>query len=492
MKRLLVVDNNPLMLDFMSEVLTKEGYEVHTASSGLDALHTVKQHIPDAMFIDLVMPQIDGKQLCKLFRADPELEGSYLFITSGIAAEGGLYSEVPCADAYIAKSPFKQMKKHILTVLEDFTHGKDEKYENKVLGKDELYKREITNELLYSKHHLEVLISQLDDGLVEVTPEGEIIYANPAACKLTETSEEQLITRNFSSLFGEENTERIHHALEEVDTEAIIIGEENPFSLAGKEILLRFLPITYDQYRSVSIILQDITERKRNEKLVKNSLEQKETLLKEVHHRVKNNLTVIASLLNLQSSHIQDEEVRKHLIDSRNRVESMALVHERLYFSEDQAGIDLPSYFEGIISKLIEVYCSPAPSVTYEIDMPSLIGTMELAVPLGLILNEVVSNSLEHAFGNGEETQNGLIRLGFGETDDTYRISISDNGKGLPEDFNPNEEYSQTLGLLLASTLAEQIHGEFSLDENGEGVVATIQFPTYRWQDKLRVKSDDE
>jgi PAS domain S-box-containing protein len=510
-KKILVVDNNPLMLEFMKELLGEQGYEVRTAVNGLEALHAVEEEIPDVVFVDLVMPQIDGKQLTKLLRANEKLDDSYIVVVSGVAAECGKEQVPTEADAHIAKSPFKRMREHILAVLENIDKKEMGSYESRVVGCDELFQREITGELLYSKHHLESLIAHLADGFIEMTRSGEVIYNNPAACRLLNTGEAELITSYFPGFFSREDSERIEGIIGELDSEAVEDGEEQPYRLNGRKILLRFIPIHYEGYSSVSVILQDITERKRGEEVIRNSLEHKEYLLKEVHHRVKNNLSVVASLLNLQSSQVEDEEVRKHLVDSKNRVESMALVHERLYNSEDYTGIDLRSYLEGITHRLIEVYQNSEDRLSYFVTVPSITVPMELAVPLGLIVNETVSNSLEHAFFDREGKRNGSITIEFETGDEDFALHISDDGAGLPEGYSFDIDTTQTLGLLLADTLAQQIHGSFRIadaqragpsgsDASGEGGTAgasgagaqgrrgvrtTVRFPKKRWSDKL-------
>ncbi len=512
MKKILVVDNNPLMLEFMKEMLGEQGFEVRTANNGLEALRAVEEDIPEVIFVDLVMPQIDGKQLTKLLRANSKLDDSYIVVVSGVAVECGEDLVPTEADAHIAKSPFKRMREHILTVLEDIDKKRMESYEARVVGCNELFQREITGELLYSKHHLESLIAHLSDGFIEMTRNGEVIYSNPAACRLLEIGENELISSYFPRFFSEGERKRIERIVADLDSEAVEDGEEQPYQLHGRKLLLRFIPIHYEGYSSISVILQDITERKRGEEVIRSSLEHKENLLKEVHHRVKNNLSVIASLLNLQSSQAEDEEVRKHLLDSKNRVESMALVHERLYNSESLTGIDLHSYLEGITHRLIEVYQNSEDRLSYFVTVPSITVPMELAVPLGLIVNETVSNSLEHAFSNREGKRNGTITIVFETEDEDFALHISDDGSGLPEDYSFDIEESQTLGLLLADTLAQQIHGSFHIadaqpasssgtgtgtgasgaaGEGGtaasgrRGVRTTVRFPIKRWSDKL-------
>ncbi len=494
MKKILVVDNNPVMLEFMRELLQEEGYEVRLAENGLKALQLVEEAVPDVVFVDLVMPQIDGKQLTRLLRAKTELDQSYIVIVSGVAAECGSDKVSAPADAHIAKSPFKVMRGHILKVLKDFEEGKRNNYGQRVVGCDELYQREITNELLYSKHHLEYLIANLDNGFIELTRDGIVIFSNPAASRLLHTEESLLVTSYFPGFFSLLDKKRVEDILSSIGEQPIVAGEEEPFVLYNRLLLLRFLPIHYEDYNSVSVILQDITRRKEAETVIRESLTQKETLLQEVHHRVKNNLTVIASLLSLQTTHTDDEEVQKHLLDSKNRVESMALVHERLYNSDDLSGIDLQGYIEGITRRLIEVYQNSDDHIIRSLSIPKVTVPMELAVPLGLIINELVSNSLEHAFPVLNGGKSGKISLNFcteeQEEGDLYRIRISDDGRGLPEDFHFNEEETTSLGLLLVHTLAQQIHGSFRFEEKEKGIAASVVFPVQKWRSKLHFEEE--
>ncbi|MFP4179488.1 MAG: histidine kinase dimerization/phosphoacceptor domain -containing protein [Spirochaetaceae bacterium] len=485
MKNILVVDNNPLMLEFMRELLTPRGYSVRTSQNGLEALHMVEELAPDVMFIDLVMPQIDGKELSKILRTKPQLENLLIVIVSGIAVECGKDKDFTLADAYIAKSPFKRMKGYILQVLEDFEKGVVEPYKEKALGCDDLFKREITSELLYSKHHLELLLYNMDVGFVEMTKEGEIIFANPSACSLVNVEYTTLITTHFPDIFSDKDSLRIQETVSRLESDPIIEGEEQPFVLHARKLLLHFIPISYSGYEAVSVVLQDITKRKEAEELIKSSLHKKETLLKEVHHRVKNNLSVIASLLNLQSSYIDNEDVKKHLIDSRNRVESMALVHDRLYISEDLSGIDLHSYIEGIVQQLLDVYLTSDTSIGYSVHSAPVTVTMELAVPIGLIVNELISNSLEHAFWGYEGEEKGKIEVSITEQEEFLTILVSDNGVGLPEGFDLQADESETLGLVLSHTLAEQIHGTLSIENAEKGVHAAVDIPLAKWKDKI-------
>ena len=180
---------------------------------------------------------------------------------------------------------------------------------------------------------------------------------------------------------------------------------------------------------------------------------EKEALLKEIHHRVKNNLMVISSLLNLQSGSITDDNTKTAMKESQSRVKSMALIHQLLYQSEILTGIDFPKYLEQLMASLQSTYSKPGKNIQYNITAENIQLDIDTAIPLGLITNELATNAYKYAFADNTD---GKIEIDFCRTDDhKYRLRISDNGKGLPQGFDI--ENSTTLGLKLVKILTKQI-----------------------------------
>jgi len=216
----------------------------------------------------------------------------------------------------------------------------------------------------------------------------------------------------------------------------------------------------------------EIEERKRAEKLIRTSLKEKEILLKEIHHRVKNNLQVISSLLSLQSKTIKDGQALEKFKESQNRVKLMALFHEKLYQPKNLAEIDFGEYIRSIVTNLFHSYGSNPDVIALQTDIndTSLLD-VDTAIPCGLIINELVSNSLKHAFTAGRK---GKVCIDFRlENDNKFMLTVSDNGVGMLDDLDFRN--TKSLGLQLVNTLVEQLEGTIDLDRNG-GTAFKIKF----------------
>jgi len=207
--------------------------------------------------------------------------------------------------------------------------------------------------------------------------------------------------------------------------------------------------------RQYVAIRADVTERKRAEESLLESLHDKDTLLKEIHHRVKNNLQLVSSLLEMQAKHIQDPKALNAFQECQNRVRSMALIHEKLYQSKSLARIDFAEYIRSLTSLFIRTYHTSAQNVRLDLRLQPAFLNLETAIPFGLLLNEIIANCLEHAFPNQRA---GVILVSFQQAPDgRLTLLVEDNGVGLPEDFD--WEQSPSLGLRLVRILTDQIQG---------------------------------
>ncbi len=220
-------------------------------------------------------------------------------------------------------------------------------------------------------------------------------------------------------------------------------------------------------------IQMDITERKRIEAEIRASLHEKEALLKEIHHRVKNNLQVIASMLNLQSTYLEDAQAQSLLQESQNRVIAMATIHEKLYQSKNLARIDFGAYIHDLTAQLLSGYMGNDHTIQLKVVAEDIWLSVNTAVPCGLILNELVSNALKHAF-LADQTKK-LIKIRFHRiADNRVRLCVADNGVGIASRNNPQQ--TNTLGLQLVYTLVGQLGGSLKV-ENRNGATFELTFP---------------
>lgn len=214
---------------------------------------------------------------------------------------------------------------------------------------------------------------------------------------------------------------------------------------------------------------------------IKKSLKEKETLLKEIHHRVKNNLQVIYSMLNLQSNYIKDQKVLTMFKESQNRIKTMALIHEKLYRSKNLGDIKFTDYMKNLIENLFNSYNASYNNVHTKTEIEEdLLLNIDIAVPCGLILNELISNALKHAF---KDRSSGNIEIVLKKIDgNDYMIRFSDDGVGLPQDIDVKR--SKTLGLKLISALTSQLKGTVSVI-NDHGTIFEIVFPDKKSKNRV-------
>jgi len=250
-----------------------------------------------------------------------------------------------------------------------------------------------------------------------------------------------------------------------------------------KDGKIRNIIITVDMIpgtrRSVASFL-DITDRKKAELQIKKSLDEKIVLLREIHHRVNNNMQIISSLLNLQSFHIADEKALNVFRESQNRVKSMGMIYEKLYQSKDISHIDFADYISSLVSGIFSSYEIDTNHIKLKIDAQQILMGIETAIPCGLIINELVTNALKHAFVGRE---NGELDITLQIlSDDTYQLTIKDDGIGFPE--NIDFENVSTVGLQLVNGLVDQIDGTIEMDA-GEGTKFSIIFKEVRYLERM-------
>ncbi|MDQ7781256.1 MAG: PAS domain S-box protein [Desulfomonilaceae bacterium] len=288
--------------------------------------------------------------------------------------------------------------------------------------------------------------------------------ATVIACFITGSRTMNSVSRSLSNEL-EAITAQMGSAIARLSAEAAL-------RKAHQELEIRVDERTEELLEANKRLEQEITQRKTAEQHIRRSLQEKEALLQEVHHRVKNNLQIISSLLALQSTHVRDKKTLEVLTDSQSRIRSMAFIHEHLYRSQDLARIDFAAYIRDLLGALLQSYSHVGSRVSLRLDVDPVFLGVGTALPCGLIMNELVSNCLRHAFPGD---RNGEILVRVRSTGArTYELSVADNGTGLPEQLDYRQ--SDSLGLRLVTNLTElQLRGSLDVSSRN-GTTVKIEF----------------
>ncbi len=261
-KKILVVDNHPIILEYMSKFLSKDGHEVRTSEDGLHALDILEGFCPDIIFVDLIMPNIDGRKLCQIIRAMPAMKEAYIIILSAAAAEEQIDFRAIGANACIAQGPLDKMGQYVAAALHDAEHRRTHDAQERIFGVENLYSRQITKELLSIWKHYEVVLGSLSEGILEITPGGRIVFANPAAISLTGIPEERLLASSVLALFSDREQVQVRGMIDRVAAEASVVAADSPVKLNDREFMIKLLPIRDEMKRTLIMVLDDVSERR--------------------------------------------------------------------------------------------------------------------------------------------------------------------------------------------------------------------------------------
>lgn len=241
-------------------------------------------------------------------------------------------------------------------------------------------------------------------------------------------------------------------------------------------VILRSKVEVFVELAKTVALRAELAERQRTEALVKTALREKEVLLKEIHHRVKNNLQIISSLLNLQCERVKNPEMVAVFKESQTRVRSMAMIHEKLYQSESISRVDFAEYISSLTEMLCSSYVTEPGAIRIKNQVDSVFLEIDTAVPVALIINELVSNCLKHAYPKGSKgVVNLTLQAGPGNC---YTLIVKDQGIGLPPGFNFQKP--ETLGLQLVNILSQQLRGKLVCLSNGKGAEVRLTFNEQR------------
>ncbi len=336
-------------------------------------------------------------------------------------------------------------------------------------------KREAADDALRSsEQQFRAVAESAADAIVTVDHRGVITYWNTAAETMFGYAPSEVRGKQIAAIFSDAYGEAYLAAATTKSGTASSLSLEQEYSVKRKDGTLVPIESRFSVWETsdgvfVTAITRDVTERERTEAQIRASLREKELLLSEIHHRVKNNLQIVSSLLSLQSNYVTDADALAMFRESQQRVKTMALIHEKLYRSADFAHIDFLDYLAALSSDLVSSFHRPSVRLVTEGSAKSV--NITTAIPCGLIVNELVTNALRHAFPDGRE---GTITVSLSMDDaGVHVLSVSDDGIGFPEDIDFRN--TNSLGLELVTALVNQLDGTITLDRT-KGTTFTITF----------------
>lgn len=344
------------------------------------------------------------------------------------------------------------------------------------IGSDLTKEKKMKKALKESEKLYATLVETDPDSVITMDLKGKIVFVSPNTLQMYGfINSGEIIGKSFTQFIIPECHKKVKFDLQKTLKKSILRNIEYVMLRKDRsqfigEVNLATVQDVEGNPVALMATARDITHHKNIEKKMQDSLQEKEILLKEIHHRVKNNLQIISSLLSLQSSYIRNKEAFEVFKESQNRVKTMAIIHEKLYQSEDFTGINLEEYIQNLLSSIYSSYGITENMIQLNANTDNIFLDIDTCIPCGLIINELVTNAIKHAFPDGRK---GRIDIDFYKKNGTYVLMVKDNGVGLPADLDL--QHTKTLGLRLISSLVSQLEGDFEVTREG-GTQVKISF----------------
>jgi len=485
-KQILVVDDNRVMLKFVTSLLEREGHEVLTAEDGFAALDLLTGFVPDILFVDLIMPKIGGDKLCKIVRKMAHLKHCYLVVVSAAVAEMDFDYMALGADTCIAKGPFPTMAKNILTAIEESNAPSRLDKPKAIKGLDEVYARRMTKELLSRNLHLETILESISEGILEVYSD-RVVYANASATNLFKLPQEKLLAANPIELFDPKVRPQIQQQLQPVADDAKESNKYQPVKLKGRLVTIKNLPVKGEAATNI-IIMTDVTDQKRLELQLQHvqKMEAIGTIASGVAHNFRNTLAGIqvnSELLQMEYKGVPKLHKITERINSSVR-RGAALVEGLTQFSrkqttKDLGRIDLKKVIQEIYQLVGESFDRKI-DITIDVPDPLIIFGDHSGITQALI--NLCTNARD-AMPNGGELRIEADRIG-----DRAHITVSDTGHGMEprvkekcfDPFFTTKEVGKGTGLGLSTSygIVKSHEGEIRVDsKRHKGTRFELFFP---------------
>lgn len=340
------------------------------------------------------------------------------------------------------------------------------------MGVEKLRQIETQQALLKSEEKFRTLFELCNDGACILEPGGRLLEVNHRACEEFGFPREELLGKSMRELRAPDQARDFDKQVREIQRRGQLVFETRHLRRDGTSFPTEVSVRTFDYQGKPALFgtFRNISKRKQDEEKLRASLNEKEVLLKEIHHRVKNNLQVVSNLLFLQSQRFSEPELVASFHESQSRVCAMALAHEQLYQTENLADVSVKTYVEGLIERLRDVFFLPSQEISWQLEAEEIVLDTEKVIPFGLLLTELLSNAHKHAF---VDKKVGNIAISIHRCGEKVVLAVADDGVGLPADFDYRK--AKTLGMQLLTAFANQLNGTLEL-EPGHGTQFKVGF----------------
>lgn len=456
--QILLAEDNPDDAELLRIHLKREKIEadITIVADRVSYAKELNQKNWDIIISDYLMPGFDGMEALEILKESGK-DIPFILISGTIGEEIAVNSVLSGANDYMLKDNLTRLKTSIQRELEA-KRLRDEKKAQDI----ELEKRENRFQNLFRYSLDGIIISELNKY---------VISANKAASDILGYSREELISMSRAQLFDISDPET-HRAFELREESGSFQGKltmmKKDGTLLPVEVSSRIYEIASGEFQAATIF-RDISSRLKSEEEIKKALSEKDIMLAEIHHRVKNNMAIISGMLQLQMDNSEDALLQRTLSQSISRIKSMALVHEMLYDTDSMSTIDMGDYVSALVHHLCEN--SGKQNIETRIEKESVHFDITKAIPCGLIINELVTNTLKHAFVNSDQ---GLLTISMKIENNIFSITVADNGPGM-SDLGLIEN-SRTLGYAIINSLVSQLQARLDVRNNG-GFQAEIHVP---------------
>ncbi|MBV6342338.1 response regulator [Candidatus Magnetobacterium casense] len=456
MTKILVIDDEIIIRERLKNLLVLDDFEAYSAENGIEGLEVFEREVPDVIVADIKMPKMDGIEVLKQVKKK-KTATEVIFITGHGGVDTAIEAMKEGAFGYIQKPiEYDELKIAIDKAIEKQT----------MQAKIDIYVRELEN----SVNEWEITFNCVSDCLSIHDENYNIIKANRA---FTDTFGFKPDASGINPCYD------LFNCIDDDISQCLHLKTYDGRGACMKEIFYPALNAHFEitaspiftkdgKFKGSIHIFKDITQRKLYEEKIQASLQEKTLLLREIHHRVKNNMEIISSLIDLHIEEIGDKKTISMCQDMKNRIRSMSLVHKMLYQSDNLSEVNFADYTRELVTDILNSYCVEPSRVALNMDINDVYIAMDTAVPCCLIINELVTNALKHAF---TEMTSGELHISLKEVGPTanekaYELIVRDNGKGIPDGFDISK--SSSLGLKLVKILAEyQLKGKIEMNTKG-------------------------